>query len=703
MIVTSATIDTERFAAPLRRRRRRRAGRRGDRAHVPGRGPLPADRRRARRRPRPGPGRRATPSTSWRAQRPGRRARVPQRRAGDPRRRRRAAPPRRPRGTEVLPLYARLSSAEQHRIFQPHAGRRIVLSTNVAETSITVPGRPLRRRHRRRPHLPLQPPAEGAAAADRADLAGLGRPAGRALRPRGPGRLHPALRRGRLRRPPGVHRAGDPADEPGVGHPADDRARPRRRGRVPVPRAARPGGDPRRLRCCSRSSARIDDGRRRPRPAADAASAGSWPGCPSTLGSGGWSSRPATTGCVREVLVIAAGTVDPGPARATRRASARRPTQPTAGSTCGGSDLLSIVAAVGPPARAAARSSRATSSGELCRDRVPQLPARAGVAGPVQPAPPGRRRRRPARRAPTRRDPDDVHRAVLAGLLSHVGVRDRDGRQFRGARGRVVRRSPAARCWRAPAAVGDGGRAGRDRPPAGPSGGRDQPGVGRAARPGTSSSARYGEPRWDAERGAGGDHGDGHAVRAADRHRADRAATTASTPPSPGPCSSATRSSTASGHARTPSSTQPRVPATGAGRVEAKARRGGCSTTTRVEDFYDRRVGRRTSRRAGASTAGGGRPTARARHSSTSRTSSSAAGLVRSDDHPDAWRQGDVALPLTYRFAPGQPLDGVTVHVPLAAAQPGHDRRVRLAGAGLPARAGRRPRAHAAEGRPPAR
>jgi ATP-dependent helicase HrpA len=41
---------------------------------------------------------------------------------------------------EVLPLYARLSSAEQHRIFEPHAGRRVVLSTNVAETSITVPG-----------------------------------------------------------------------------------------------------------------------------------------------------------------------------------------------------------------------------------------------------------------------------------------------------------------------------------------------------------------------------------------------------------------------------------------------------------------------------------------------------------------------------------------------------------------------------------
>ncbi|NUW30794.1 ATP-dependent RNA helicase HrpA [Nonomuraea sp. SMC257] len=44
------------------------------------------------------------------------------------------------RNTEVLPLYARLSAAEQHRVFQRHTGRRIVLATNVAETSLTVPG-----------------------------------------------------------------------------------------------------------------------------------------------------------------------------------------------------------------------------------------------------------------------------------------------------------------------------------------------------------------------------------------------------------------------------------------------------------------------------------------------------------------------------------------------------------------------------------
>ncbi|UDY23063.1 ATP-dependent RNA helicase HrpA [Nocardioides sp. Kera G14] len=41
---------------------------------------------------------------------------------------------------EVIPLFSRLSAAEQHRVFSSHTGRRIVLSTNVAETSLTVPG-----------------------------------------------------------------------------------------------------------------------------------------------------------------------------------------------------------------------------------------------------------------------------------------------------------------------------------------------------------------------------------------------------------------------------------------------------------------------------------------------------------------------------------------------------------------------------------
>ncbi|PLS31591.1 ATP-dependent helicase [Bifidobacterium margollesii] len=47
---------------------------------------------------------------------------------------------KRPDAIEILPLFARLSAKEQHRVFEPHTHQRIVLATNVAETSLTVPG-----------------------------------------------------------------------------------------------------------------------------------------------------------------------------------------------------------------------------------------------------------------------------------------------------------------------------------------------------------------------------------------------------------------------------------------------------------------------------------------------------------------------------------------------------------------------------------
>jgi ATP-dependent helicase HrpA len=78
------------------------------------------------------------------------------------------------RNAEILPLYARLSNAEQHRVFQAHGGRRIVLATNVAETSLTVPGikyvidpgtaRISRYSHRTKvQHLPIEPVSQASA------------------------------------------------------------------------------------------------------------------------------------------------------------------------------------------------------------------------------------------------------------------------------------------------------------------------------------------------------------------------------------------------------------------------------------------------------------------------------------------------------------------------------------------------------------
>ncbi len=79
-----------------------------------------------------------------------------------------------PAGTEVLPLYARLSSAEQRRVFHPGGKRRIILTTNVAETSLTVPGirfvidsgvaRISRYSHRSRiQRLPIEPVSQASA------------------------------------------------------------------------------------------------------------------------------------------------------------------------------------------------------------------------------------------------------------------------------------------------------------------------------------------------------------------------------------------------------------------------------------------------------------------------------------------------------------------------------------------------------------
>ena len=185
----------------------------------------------------------------------------------------------------------------------------------------------VRRRPGHRPHLPLQPPAQGAAAADRADLAGLGQPAQGPLRAHLRRHLHPALRRGGLPRPAGVHRPGDPAHQPRLGHPADDRARPRRHRRVPVRRPAGPAQRQRRRATCCRSSARCDE-----------RTSGSPP-----LGRK-LAQLPVDPRLARMVLeadrngCVARGhghrrrAVDPGPARAARGQAAGRPTRSTPGS-----------------------------------------------------------------------------------------------------------------------------------------------------------------------------------------------------------------------------------------------------------------------------------------------------------------------------------------------------------------------------------
>ena len=150
------------------------------------------------------------------------------------------------RSTEVLPLYARLSHAEQHRVFQQHSGRRIVLATNVAETSLTVPGikyvidpgtaRISRYSHRTKvQRLPIEPVSQASANQRK----------GRCGRT-SDGICIRLYSEDDFVSPPGVHRRRDPAYEPGLRHPPDDRGRPRRHREVPLHRPAGPPQHPRR-------------------------------------------------------------------------------------------------------------------------------------------------------------------------------------------------------------------------------------------------------------------------------------------------------------------------------------------------------------------------------------------------------------------------------------------------------------------------
>ena len=195
------------------------------------------------------------------------------------------------RRTEVLPLYARLSAAEQHRVFSAHTGRRIVLATNVAETSLTVPGiryvvdpgtaRMSRYSARTKvQRLPIEPISQASA----------NQRAGRCGRV-APGVCIRLYDEEDFLVPAGVHRAGDPAHQPGLGDPADDRRRPGGHRDVPVRGGAGLEPDQRRPAAAERARARCRRARRAAE--ADRPSVVDWPRSRSTPGWAGccWPAR----------------------------------------------------------------------------------------------------------------------------------------------------------------------------------------------------------------------------------------------------------------------------------------------------------------------------------------------------------------------------------------------------------------------------
>ncbi|HYI62882.1 MAG TPA: ATP-dependent RNA helicase HrpA [Acidimicrobiales bacterium] len=564
------------------------------------------------------------------------------------------------RDLEVLPLYARLSAAEQHRVFAPHRGRRVVLATNVAETSLTVPGvryvvdagtaRISRYSHRLKvQRLPIEAVSR-ASAEQRAGRCGRVAP-GICIRlyseddfAARPAFTDPEILRTNLASvilqmtSLGL---GDVAAFPFL-DPPEDRAVRDGVALLEELGAVDPGqpADRRRLTPVGKRLVRLPIDPRLGRMVLES----------------------ERRGCVREVLVLAAALSlqDPRERPLDKQQAAdelhRRFAVP-------GSDLLALVKLWDhlEERRAALTSNqfRRECKAEFLnhlrvrewRDLQRQLARAAAGVGIVA----------GAEAAP----PDQVHRAVLAGLLSQIGMRDRDTREYRGARGarfQLAHGSALARKpppWVMAAELVETNRLwARGAATIRPEWAEDLAGhlVKRS----------YGDPRWDERSGravtservalyglpivpgrtVGYDRVDPEAAR---ELFVDHALV---------------RREWETGH---------RFLADNEAFLE-RARELG-HRLRRADLFdHDETLFRFYDGRVGAGVVSGrhfDRWWKEARRDDPDRLTLTLADLTDDDAeldpgaHPDTWHQGDLALPITYRFAPGEDLDGATVHIPL--------------------------------------
>ena len=579
------------------------------------------------------------------------------------------------RNTEVLPLYARLSAAEQHRIFERAssggAGRRIVLATNVAETSLTVPGvryvvdagtarisRYSRRLKVQR--LPIEPVSQ-ASANQRSGRCGRVAP-GICIRlyseadfDSRPEFTDPEILRTNLASVILQMTAiglGDVARFPFL-EPPDRHAIRDGYGLLDELAALEEPLDgvkdgPRELTRIGRDLARLPVDPRLGRMVLEA----------------------DRLGCVREVLVIASALSiqDPRERPQEKREQANEFHNRF---KVEGSDLLSIVA-LWDHLRLQQRELSGNQFRRMCRkeflnylrvrewmDLFSQL---RRIAGQLK-----------IRPTTEISHPDHVHQAVLAGLLSHIGMRDRETRGFIGARqsrfviapGSVLTRRPPA--WVMAAELVETNqlyarrvakiepkwaeRAAAHLVKRAVENVRWDPKAGRAVA--TEQVTLYGLPIVS-DRTIGYDRVDAAEARAwfitkalVERDVADGAWI---------------------GRQRflsTNSEFLERVR-----RMAARVRRLELIDDEMLFEFYDDRVGRDVTSLRHFDT--WWKQERRRRPDLLDLTDDVLAGSshgLRIADYPDVWHQqrGDtvIELPLTYKYAPGEPLDGVTVHVPL--------------------------------------
>jgi ATP-dependent helicase HrpA len=563
---------------------------------------------------------------------------------------------------EVLPLYARLSSAEQHRVFEPHTARRVVLSTNVAETSLTVPGvryvvdagaaRISRYSHRLKvQRLPIERVSQ-ASANQRAGRCGRVAP-GICIRlydeddfDERPEFTEPEILRTNLASVILQMTAlglGDVAAFPFLD--------------PPDPRSVRDGvalleelgaidpdqpEDRRRLTPLGRRLAQLPIDPRLARMVVEA----------------------DRHGCVREVMIIAAALSiqDPRERPTDKQQAADEAHRRFA---VEGSDFLSLVRLWD---HLKERQGELTTSQfrKLCRAeylnylrvrewqdlyrQLRQATASIGITAGLEAG-----------------HPDRVHQALLSGLLSHLGMREGESREFRGARnskfviapGSVVAKKPPK--WVMAAELVETNRLWAR--------------VAAAIQPewaerlaGPLAKHSFGEPRWDERRGG--------AVttervmlyglplvtgRVVGYDRVDHAAAR----------EMFVRHALVEGSwtTRHAFAARNRAFVEDVRALAERVRRWNLVDDDAIFAFYDRRVGAEvvTTRHFDRwwKTAGAEDP-----HvldlTIDDVTGTADSGSIATADWPDEWRQGELTFPVTYRFDPGDPRDGVSVHIPIA-------------------------------------
>ena len=560
--------------------------------------------------------------------------------------------------TEVLPLYARLPTAEQQRVFAPHSGRRVVLATNVAETSLTVPG--IRyvvdpgnariSRYSRRlkvQRLPIEPISQ-ASAAQRAGRSGRTAP-GVCIRlyseedfdsrPRytDPEILRTNLAAVILRM--AALQLGDMEDF-GFLDPPDSRSI---RDGVQLLQE---------LGAFDRTGTITGLGRRLAQ-------------LPVDPRLGRMILAAESEGCVREILVLAAALSIPDPRErpADKEESARQKHARFADPQSDFMSYLNLWRYLGEQRKA--RSGNAFR--RMCRDEflhylrirewqdlVGQLRSIARDMGIREGAP------------DEAADPDRVHAAMLAGLLSHIGMREetkgRDSREFQGARnskfvlapGSVLTKRPPR--WVVVAELVETSRL------YGRTAARIQPeGVERIA--GDLVQRTYSEPHWDAERGTAMafERVTLYGLPLVGRRRVSYAEIEPEVARDLFIQHALVEGDWQTRHHFFRDNARLREELE---LLEEKARRRDLLVgDEEIFAFYDARVpGEAVSVRhfdAWWKTQ---------RRQTPDLLTLTRGDLLRNDqtiEHPDTLQAGDVSLPLTYRFEPGAEDDGVTVHVPV--------------------------------------